>query len=253
MSGSVPVTITHYGATMPFRRSIKNCLDGLLIFLVCRLLSTNEDNGDMSQLANGERKLFRSLAGSPEMDDTNTRTLGTIKGVFAPVSLSMFSALLFLRMGYIVGNAGFLETVLLFSIAYIILVSTVFSICAIATNGAVKTGGVYFMLSRTMGAEFGGAVGILFYFANVVGSALYVTACVEGFLNSFGETKGAFIQEGAWGFPGGPWWTFLYCSAFNFANLCLCLIGAELFGKFSLTILVLVSNWCDSSFSNCEY
>ena len=205
-------------------------------------MSNNQEDGDLSQLANSERKLFRSLAGSPEMEDTNIRTLGTIKGVFAPVSLSMFSALLFLRMGYIVGNAGFLETVLLFSIAYLILVSTVFSICAIASNGAVKTGGVYFMLSRTMGAEFGGAVGILFYFANVVGSALYVTACVEGFLNSFGETKGAFIPDGAWGFPSGSWWNFLYCSAFNFANLCLCLIGAELFGKFSLTILVLVSS-----------
>ena len=62
----------------------------------------------------------------PEMEEDSSRTLGTIKGVFAPVSLSMFSALLFLRVGYIVGNAGFLETVLLFSIAYIILVSTVF-------------------------------------------------------------------------------------------------------------------------------
>ena len=196
----------------------------------------------MSQLANSERKLFRSLAGSPEMEDTNIRTLGTIKGVFAPVSLSMLSSLLFLRMGYIVGNSGFLQTVLLFTIAYIILVSTVFSICAIATNGAVKTGGVYFMLSRTMGAEFGGAVGVLFYFANVVGSALYVTACVEGFINSFGES-GAFIAEGGWGLPGGSWWRFLYCSAFNFANLCLCLVGAELFGKFSLTILVLVTNY----------
>jgi solute carrier family 12 (potassium/chloride transporters), member 9 len=41
-------------------------------------------------------------------------------------------------MGYIVGNAGFLETVLQFCISYTILVSTVFSICAIATNGAVR-------------------------------------------------------------------------------------------------------------------
>merc|ERR1719445_868250 len=189
----------------------------------------------MSQLVNGEKNLFRSLSGHPSDEDEPNRTLGTIKGVFSPVSLSMFSALLFLRIGYIVGNAGFLESVLLFVIAYVILVSTVFSICAIATNGAVKTGGVYFMLSRTMGPEFGGAVGLLFYFANVVCCALYVTGCVEGLLNSFGEEDGVFLQV----LPTGMWWSLLYCSAFNLANLCLCLVGAELFGKFSVAILVL--------------
>ena len=152
----------------------------------------------------------------------------------------MFSALLFLRVGYVVGNAGLLETVLLYSLAYTILVATVFSICAIATNGAVKTGGVYFMLSRTMGPEFGGAVGFLFYFANIVGSALYVTACVEGFLSSFGQEDGTFIPDGGWGFPQGVWWNFLYCSVFNILNLCLCMVGAAVFGKFSLLILSMV-------------
>lgn len=123
----------------------------------------------------------------------------------------------------------------------LIVVSTIFSICAIATNGAVKTGGVYFMLSRTMGPEIGGAVGVLFYFANVVCCALYVTACVEGLLNSFGSETGAFVPEdGSWGLPTGRWWNLLYSSGYNLANMALCLEGAALFGKFSLGILSLV-------------
>ena len=47
-------------------------------------------------------------------DETGpARTLGWITGVACPVSLSMFSTLLFLRVGYIVGNAGWLGGILL--------------------------------------------------------------------------------------------------------------------------------------------
>lgn len=212
---------------------------------------------EKSHLLTAERKLFRSLRGQSSNDDLgkigsandNTynsltppegeqpggRTLGTFNGVFAPVSLSMLSSILFLRVGYIVGNAGILETMLLLAIAYIILVSTVLSICAIATNGAVEGGGVYYMISRTLGAEFGGSVGTLFYFANVVSSALYLAACTEGIVSNFGP-QGTMAQV----LPGGFWWNFAYASLCNALNLCVCLVGAKWFGRTSALILAMV-------------
>jgi len=76
-------------------------------------------------------------------------------------------------------------------------------------------------------------------------------------MNSFGADSGAFIPDGGAGLPTGRWWDFLYCSGFNLANLCLCLVGAELFGKFSLSILTLVSICCigvvSSFFMNHSY
>lgn len=62
--------------------------------------------------------------------------------------------------------------------------TTCISLSAIATNGIVPAGGSYFMISRSLGPEFGGAVGILFYLATTVAAAMYVTGAVEIFLVS---------------------------------------------------------------------
>ncbi|XP_053693101.1 solute carrier family 12 member 9 [Sabethes cyaneus] len=164
------------------------------------------------------------------------RTLGTFAGVFCPVALSMFSALVFIRVGFIVGNAGLYVTLLQFVIAYVILLFTVSSVCAISTNGAVEGGGVYFMISRTLGLEFGGSIGTLFFLANVVGCGLAISGCAEGIIQNFGPSEGHDTGS----IPDGRWWRFLYCTMINTLMLLVVLIGAEMFAKTSMMILGVV-------------
>ena len=120
------------------------------------------------------------------LPNNNKRTLRTIPGVFCPIALSMFSISLFMRMGFVVGHAGVLQTLLQFGLCFVILFCTLLSVCSLATNGAIEGGGVYHMISRALGPEFGGSIGVLFFFANVIGNGQSVAALVEALVASFG-------------------------------------------------------------------
>lgn len=49
----------------------------------------------------------------------------------------------------------------------------------------MKGGGAYFMISRSLGPEFGGSVGLVFYLANAVAVTFHLTAFGENFCETF--------------------------------------------------------------------
>lgn len=175
-------------------------------------------------------------------DSGSRRTLGTFSGVFCPVALSMFSTLLYLRGGFVVGQVGILLALCQFVIAYMILGFTVLSLCAISTNGLVEGGGVYYMISRALGPEFGGSIGVLFFFANVFCCALYISGVVEGLLENFGP-GGSFVSNSTFYLPyvdGNHWYHYMYASLCLFICLVICLIGGAMFARTSAFVLLIV-------------
>jgi amino acid transporter len=100
-------------------------------------------------------------------------TLGTFAGVFTPSILTILGIILFLRMGFVVGNAGLVQTLLIIGLATGVAVLTSISLAAIATNIEVKGGGDYYLISRTLGVEFGGAIGVVLFLAQSVSVGFY--------------------------------------------------------------------------------
>jgi amino acid transporter len=119
--------------------------------------------------------------------------LGTFAGVFTPSVLTILGIILFLRLGYVVGNAGLGQALLILLLANGISVLTSVSLSAIATNLKVKGGGDYYLISRTLGHEFGGALGIVLFLAQSVSIAFY---CL-----GFGEAVAALIPSASGIYP----------------------------------------------------
>ncbi|XP_052869377.1 bumetanide-sensitive sodium-(potassium)-chloride cotransporter-like [Anopheles cruzii] len=114
--------------------------------------------------------------------------LGWIQGVLCPCLLNVWGVMLFLRMSWIVALAGILETLLIIGLSYTVCIITTLSLSALCTNGQVKGGGIYYLISRSLGPEFGGAVGIVLAFANSVS----VSMNTIGFGSSLNQLLGSY-------------------------------------------------------------
>ncbi|XP_068953771.1 solute carrier family 12 member 6 isoform X3 [Petaurus breviceps papuanus] len=113
---------------------------------------------------------------------TKSPQMGTFMGVYLPCLQNIFGVILFLRLTWVVGTAGVLQAFAIVLICCCCTMLTAISMSAIATNGVVPAGGSYFMISRALGPEFGGAVGLCFYLGTTFAAAMYILGAIEIFL-----------------------------------------------------------------------
>jgi amino acid transporter len=111
--------------------------------------------------------------------------LSTFGGVFTPSILTILGVIMYLRFGWVVGNVGLVGALLIVTLSTSITFLTALSIAAISTDQRVRTGGAYYMISRSLGIETGGAVGIPLYVAQALSIALYTIGFAESVGRAF--------------------------------------------------------------------
>ncbi|TWT41415.1 amino acid permease [Botrimarina hoheduenensis] len=112
-------------------------------------------------------------------------SFGTFGGVFTPCTLTILGVIMFLRFGQVVGQAGLWAALAVVLASKAITTLTSLSLSAIATNTRVRGGGAYYLISRSLGVEFGGAIGVLFFLAQAISVAMYVIGFTEAVVATY--------------------------------------------------------------------
>ncbi len=122
---------------------------------------------------------------NPQPPEPESSGFGTFGGVYTPSILTILGVIMYLRFGWVVGQVGLGATLLIVILSTSITFLTSLSICAIATDRVIRAGGAYYMISRSLGIESGGAVGIPLYFAQAISVALYTIGFADSLVNTF--------------------------------------------------------------------
>lgn len=107
------------------------------------------------------------------------RRFGTFEGVFVPSLLSIFGIIMYLRLGWVVGQVGLIAALAIIALSNVISVSTGLSVASIVTNIRIGHGGAYSIITKSFGLEAGSAIGAPLYFAQAISTAFYIVGFAE--------------------------------------------------------------------------
>ena len=113
------------------------------------------------------------------------KKFGTFGGVFTPTLLTILGVIMYLRLGWVVGNAGLIGAWIIITVSFLITLSTALSMSSITTNIRIGAGGAYAIISQSLGLEVGGSLGIPRYVSQGLAVTMYIFGFREGWLSIF--------------------------------------------------------------------
>lgn len=163
--------------------------------------------------------------------------LSTLNGCYIPCLLTILGAVLFLRLGFAVGMLGLAGALGVLAVSEVISYVTVTSFSAIVTNGQVKGGGAYFMISRSLGPAFGGASGLLFWISYSINATYNVVAFTD-------VIQSTFIPATSWWGSGSKWSQTAISSLALFPLFLVAYKGAGSFARVNVVIFIGLATAC---------
>jgi amino acid transporter len=193
--------------------------------------ATSQHRPSLSGLLSGTQKDVAPAVSMYEnavtTDVSGAVKFGTFNGVFVRCLVSIFGVLMFLLNGWVVGQAGLGLCFVILLLSAFATITTTVSGSALCTNGIVSAGGPYYLVSRSLGVEFGTALGILFFLAQSIAVALNTVGFAQTLVTVY---PGEMTAGGAWDAP-------LIALLTNLIVFVMCLFGVSWLNKVNLLLL----------------
>jgi amino acid transporter len=107
------------------------------------------------------------------------KRFGAFSGVFTPSVLTILGVIMYLRLGWATGQVGLLGILGIVVVSHLITIATGLSVASLATSRTVGVGGAYNIISRSLGAPAGAAIGFPLFLAQALSVTFYIVGFTE--------------------------------------------------------------------------
>lgn len=150
---------------------------------------------DEGKVNRGEdRESLQEQVEEKEQEKRQQKLFGTFAGVFTPTLLTILGVIMFLREGWLVGNAGLLGAWLIILLAFAITAFTGLSLSSVTTNIRIGAGGAFNVISQSLGLEVGGSIGIPLFLSQALAVSMYVFGFRAGWQWIFPEHPALLVD-----------------------------------------------------------